>query len=654
MALVASAVVRESGMKLPFAGLGDAQLARAARCIGLLAAEGASLSLFLQEAFRGRWLAAFISRNELAFSARNRLLLTLVAGALIPVVAALVLLARRGPAALDTLDRTGKRLALTLVLWAFPPLLVWDAWDGRDFAFLLAAGAIVLATERAARITLQAFGVPIATPEAAPRPGGRAPHIAVAVAVIFYIAYFSYYSILQHRLLATASFDLGYFDELFWNTMHGRPFYAPITHPKDGSYLSIHAEFAVYPLLPFYMLRPGAETLLVMQAALCGSSAVPLYLFARRRLKSDWLPALIALAFLCYPPLHGPNLCDFHFLTLSVFFVLWAVYFFEARRTRLFWVAVVMCLLCREDVPFGVIACGVALALSGAAVRTGVALAALGSVYVLVVKFVIMAHYGTSFLYIYEGLAPPGDPSFAGVIKTIITNPLFTFASLFTMPKAIFFLQVMVPLAFLPLRRKTYYFLLFPGFFVTLLSTGYWPITNIGFQYVTHFTPYVFVGAVLVIERLGVEVGRFARPAAALAMAAGTLVATHHYGGFQQDHFYAGGSRRAFVMTDADREQLRNLTEIAATIPGTASVSATENDGPHLARREYMFTLKYDINDADYLLYSYRNLDVGKARELVRSALGSGTYGLHAERPGYVVLRKGAPTTRNLELAGKL
>ena len=37
-------------------------------------------------------------------------------------------------------------------------------------------------------------------------------------------------------------------------------------------------------LLPFYAIRPNAETLLIMQASILGLGAIPIYLFAIRRL----------------------------------------------------------------------------------------------------------------------------------------------------------------------------------------------------------------------------------------------------------------------------------------------------------------------------------------------------------------------------------
>src|SRR5688572_21668104 len=139
-----------------------------------------------------------------------------------------------------------------------------------------------------------------------------------------------------------------------------------------------------------------------MQSAMLGLSAVPLYLIARRRLASNWMAAILAVAYLFYPPLHAPNFTDFHFLTISAFFVLWAAYFFDTERWIPFWILVGCSLLCREDVPFGGIAVGTALLLSGYRVRVGAVLLLVSAVYLATVKFFVMPMFGENiFTYIY-------------------------------------------------------------------------------------------------------------------------------------------------------------------------------------------------------------------------------------------------------------
>ena len=534
-----------------------ARVSQLLRVLALLAGEGASLALLANSLVGKGWLRGFIVGNELPHTDRNRLLAWLFVGALIPCVAALAFLVRRfrsqGAArfdeAIERVSKLGRLFAFTLFAWAVPQMTTWRAWKDRDLIFLVSAALLVVAFERALRVSLdaaleldllgrcqRAMGDARARFRVAAKLARFGPHMVVAVMSAGYIAYTGYYSVLKHLQRQSSGFDLGYFGTYFWNTIHGRPFFCPLTHPRDGSYLSIHAEFAVYFLAPFYALSPNAQTLLIMQSALLGLSAVPLYLFARRRLKHDTLAALVAIALLFYPPLHSTNFTDFHFLTISVFFVLWSAYFFETERWFLFWPAVIATLMCREDVSFGGIGVGLALVFSGWRVRTGAALALVSTVYLVLVKFVVMPSFGSpSFVYIYERLVPPGESGFRGVLGTLLTNPLYTLSAIFLPEKLPYLLHVFVPVAFLPLRMKRFWFLLFPGFFVTLLSTGYAPVVDHHFQYVTHFTPYVFLGAVLALEQLAKLGGPVWRNAAFGALAAGTFLMTHQFGALQKN-----------------------------------------------------------------------------------------------------------------------
>ena len=121
--------------------------------------------------------------------------------------------------------------------------------------------------------------------------------------------------------------------------------------------------------------------LLVLQSAMMGAAAIPLYLFAATQI-SRGSAATLACAYLLYAPLHGANFFDFHWMPLSMFFFFW-LFHAIARRSR--WeIAVLLLVICslREDAPFGLIATGLFLIATGHWPRLGVVLTvvpALGS-----------------------------------------------------------------------------------------------------------------------------------------------------------------------------------------------------------------------------------------------------------------------------------
>jgi uncharacterized membrane protein len=638
------------------------------RTASVLAAEGASIGLFVASLRPGDWLPLFVSENAIDDVLQSWMLVAAIGGA--AALSGLLWFAiTQRPEWEASLRWLARAAAWTLVLWAIPPLMSWRAWQERIAEVLVAAGATAVAFEALVRVTLEAFAeaaegrsegdLPRAVHArlaAVPRPRVNHPSWwVVGAATAGYAAYMSYYTLLNHWRLFTTTLDLGFFNQLFWNTLHGRFFYAPSAHPIDGSYLTQHAELIIFPLLPFYVLAPRAETLLVIQSCMLGVSAIPLFLFARRHV-GDALGALVAVCFLLYPPVHGPNFYDFHFLTLATFFIFWAAYFLDNGRMRLFWWAFVGAMFCREDVCIGLTIMGVALALSGR-LRTGGTMAAVAGSYFLVMKLLVMPRAGgndESFLDYYGALVGPGQPpEFSSVLKTVLTNPTFAFAAMLNQRKLIYVLHVLVPLAFLPLRRAALLFFLLPGTVVTLL-TNEEAITEIHYQYTTHFTPYAFLASVLVLEWLK-QRGATHQRAAAAAMGLGTCLATTHFGALQQQHFEAAMGQVQFHFTDEDAKNLRDFRQLTALIPGDASVVATEHEGPQLSSRLLIFALRYGIAKADYVLFSWRSLgEEGASQKAVRKVLERGQYGVVSERPEFVLLQKGAPTEGNAAMLARV
>src|SRR6185436_4773220 len=117
--------------------------------------------------------------------------------------------------------------------------------------------------------------------------------------------------------------------------------------------------------------------------------AIPVYLFGSRRLPLVYA-CLLAICYLLYAPLHGSNFYDFHFQPIASTFVLFTIYFVDVRRW--FWATLfyVIAIGCREDISIGLTMLGLFFALTGYRVRAGFVMAAVGTVYFVVMKFHVM------------------------------------------------------------------------------------------------------------------------------------------------------------------------------------------------------------------------------------------------------------------------
>ena len=81
---------------------------------------------------------------------------------------------------------------------------------------------------------------------------GRGGLFAMIAAFVMFV---SVQTIRQHRALETRAFDLGVFESVLWNTVHGRFFWSPLLLER---HLGQHSSFILLTLVPD--LRRGAET----------------------------------------------------------------------------------------------------------------------------------------------------------------------------------------------------------------------------------------------------------------------------------------------------------------------------------------------------------------------------------------------------------
>jgi uncharacterized membrane protein len=614
---------------------------RLALALLTLAGVGFSLVLFAQIVTLGEQRRNdFLLGNGLWQSGRARLLVTLGVGALVPALAAAILLLRR-PHLRPAVTRLARVLSPLLLIGLTPALFNLSLSHINQLHYLLLMSLVVLAGEPLGRASLASMAEwrwagARRLWQRLPRPSSRVFFVTIVLlAAAGYSVYVGYFTILNHRRLATTAFDLGIYDNLLYNAMHGQLFRSPVLFgPAGGNYLAGHAEFAMLLFVPLYALKPGPETMLILQAAVLGFAAVPLYLFATTQLSRP-MAAAVALAYLLYAPLHGPNFYDFHWLPLAIFFHFWLYFALATHRTSLAVVMVAVLFAFREDVAVGLALLGLFLTVTGVRPRFGMVLTVASVVWFALVRFVIMPAAGAwYFQAFFNELYADGQDTFGSVIKTIITNPVFFLSTIEREAKLTYALHMLAPLAFLPLRRPVMLLLVLPGFFFTIMTTGYAPTLSIAFQYTTHWIPYLFLAVVIALVILRrQDGGNPVAPRAAVAvMVLALLSHSYTFGAILQRSNFVGGFRRVeFTMSDVEKERYGQLKELLAMIPRTASVAATENECAHVSTRKVVYPLRWPPGPVDYLLVGRSHVD-GLALESLRPTLADDSYGLLAER----------------------
>lgn len=616
---------------------------RLARSVTLLGGAVSSTALAATTCLVRTPVRQILATNAGTPTERSLMAIAVASGGLPALVAAALVFAR--PSRLDAVERWSSRLAPLTVAAALPALFTWKGWAEQPLTFLVLLTMVGFGL-RAAFAKLFATLSPPAMGAGAPSLARvRAPLAAVVLGSVAFAAYFAFYSIRSHHRFQTAGFDLGIYDNLMFNAMHGHPFRATVLFGADGgNNLASHAEFAVIPYIPFYALYPRAENLLVLQAVVLGAAAIPLYFFASE-LIPRWAAAGVAFAYLLYAPLHGPTLYDFHWLPLALFFH-FSMYWGIVRR-RWWFVALMLFALyaTREDIAVGLSALGVFLLLSGARPRFGALLVVLSASWFVVDKFVIMAWAGRWwFSAMYKDLmaGSGAEKGYGSVIRTLLVNPTYTLTTLLKGEKLSYFLHLIAPLAMLPARRVGILVLASSAALFTLLTTGYAPTIQISFQYTTHWMPYLFGATVIALNAIGKEADGWARQWGAVAALLVCVVAHSYVFGavMQHNSFIAGFGRVQFSMSDAERKAYADFRELAAQIPKTASVGATENLVAHVSARRDAYTLRTHHGDAEFLLFTKQQAHGSDLKKVLVDVMTRNSYGFVASKGDFYLFRR--------------
>src|SRR3989344_7679461 len=163
--------------------------------------------------------------------------------------------------------------------------------------------------------------------------------IFISVFILVFIAVFSYLSIKRYRTLNSYYYDLGIMNQVVYNTSQGR--FLEMTNQdlkKNVSRLAIHFDPILAAFAPFYKLYEGPEVLLIGQAIILGLGALAVYLISQKILKKNLTSLIFSLTYLLYFSIQRAVLFDFHSVTLTTTFFLFALYFNLVKKNSWYYV----------------------------------------------------------------------------------------------------------------------------------------------------------------------------------------------------------------------------------------------------------------------------------------------------------------------------
>jgi uncharacterized membrane protein len=439
---------------------------------------------------------------------------------------------------------------------------------------------------------------------------------ALGLGAVYSLVYITL-AVLRHESYHSFGFDLGLFNQVFWNTTQGRPFESTMSQalPIPHSLLGDHFSPVFLLLVPFYFAFPHPETLLVIQTLALALGAWPVYLLAKLKLPAGYAP-LWVLAYFLFVPLAYINLFDFHEVAFSVAPLGFALYFLERGRRGLFLLSLLFTFFVKEEMALIGIGFGAYVLLGKRDWKLGIgvfvgSLLAFAAVIQLVIPFFAGGH---SYPYIGLRYAQVGG-SPGGILKTLVTDPLRIARALFQ-PKKIYFLVALFgPVVGLSALAGWASLVLLPTLGYLLLS-NYEPQYSFTSQYSAPLIPLVVGTAILALARLRESAHR---PVMA-AIVVSSLVFSWAYGDMPFSRKF-------------DPNQYSTQSRYAAFVPQLARIApdarvSAENGFPsHLSERRYIYDYGFEgVQDAGWVVLDYEgtNYDMAVFQAQVASVEAAG------------------------------
>ena len=251
--------------------------------------------------------------------------------------------------------------------------------------------------------------------------------IVVAAAMAAFVAGFGGLAVLRHLAFNTGRFDLGNMVQAVWSTAHGDVLEVTGLQGQQFSRLGAHFDPILVAFAPLWWLWPDPAMLLVVQAAAIALGAVPVFLLARKHLRSERAGAGFALAYLLYPATQWLALNEFHAVALACPLLLVAFWYLDEGRLGPFALAAGLAVLSKEEIGLVVAGLGVWYALSRRRWRTGGVIAGLGVAVTTVAVAFVIPHFNEGRPSPFYGRYAAVGGSPGGMLERLFRDPA-TFA----------------------------------------------------------------------------------------------------------------------------------------------------------------------------------------------------------------------------------
>ena len=494
------------------------------------------------------------------------------------------------------------------------------------------------------------------------KPGKKAQIIVATVCGLTGGTVIAIITCLRYATFSSPNFDFGLFCNMFhYMKETGLPL---VTSERNVllSHFVVHISPIYYLLLPFYFIFPSPMTLQIGQAVILCSGVIPILLLCRHFKLSGKSTLLVCLIYSLYPALSAGCFYDIHENCFLAPLLLWMFYFFEREKYLPMYLFAVGVLMVKEDAAVYVILFALYVLLSKKKYLHGTILA-VGAMAWFGVAMLILTKTSSYYAAYYEELGLTASPAIAGpmvnrfnnlilssedglwgAVKTALKNPGYLLTQLFSTSKntwtsadnynwekVVYFLQMFLPLGFIPFcTKKPSRWLLITPILMNLL-TMYKYQYDIGFQYQFGITAFLFYAMIQNLPELKVPLRRNLLAFGAAACCCLYIVTVLPSLGTYTERWSGG------------KDTYRQMDAILDTLPEDASICTTTWIVSHVADRDEVYELNYhgDAADVDYVVVDSRYKNSYKAHIDAYRAQGYVEDPAYADQDLFIILKKG-------------
>lgn len=410
-------------------------------------------------------------------------------------------------------------------------------------------------------------------------------HAPNLLAILICIGAFLFWS----NLLIEKFVYFGYYD---WDlAIYANAMWALTQGSFSGSlwgtnFLTNHAEYISFFIVPIYKLFPSAMTLVLLNLSSLITAGFILYLIGKEKI--DWLLSLILMVlYLTFPANFFMLIFEFHFESLAIVFIFLIYYYLRINvHYGKFVLCCLLASLCKENIPPVIFMFGFVELLIKKAPGRKFAWTAIG---IGLGVFIIEMFIITPSLRHWEGMATATTPYinlyWSGqekltLLQNLTTNSSRLLSLLFSHWNALYTRDMLSPFLILPLLSPLTLLIGLPLFLQALLSNLY-SMHTIYFHYAATVTPLIFLATLEGLFLLRKKFSKLTYNVFSLLLIVSLSANAYHP---------AKELVKKVSQWKDENDQVR--WALIKQIPAQASVTSTFQFLSHLANRDNVYPLR--------------------------------------------------------------